>query len=264
MSTHSGNVAPSKPSSSTGKSHVRSSSPIYELSEDSSPTVRESLWCSGDFMLGAGMVIFQRTTWKIVICYDTQKHFHFLPRGRKDLGETIDRTALREGWEEVSWIHRFLETAPTSKTHSRRDTAGPAATEEAQKRSVPRSTWAVDPATTKLKQYVKRKRLVDPGGEYLTHWYAGIIEEDAPVVNPESSRSSRRVASSAPSSQIPEAAGVRRGVSEGVINEEANGEANGEEPYYPNDDADGALEAPVRAKDVDVKGKGKGKPKTSM
>ncbi|KAF4586287.1 hypothetical protein EYR38_010562 [Pleurotus pulmonarius] len=85
-----------------------------------------------------------------------------------------------------------------------------------------------------------------------------------PVVNPESSRSSRRVASSAPSSQIPEAAGVRRGDSEGIINEEANGEANGEEPYYPNDDADGALEALVRAKDVDVKGKGKGEPKTSM
>ncbi|KDQ23900.1 hypothetical protein PLEOSDRAFT_8992, partial [Pleurotus ostreatus PC15] len=62
---------------------------------------------SGDFMLGAGMVIFQDVTWKIVICYETKKHFYFLPRGRKDLGETIEHTALREGWEEVSWIRPF-------------------------------------------------------------------------------------------------------------------------------------------------------------
>jgi 8-oxo-dGTP pyrophosphatase MutT (NUDIX family) len=50
-------------------------------------------------MLGAGMVIIQPSTEKFVIIHDNG-HW-FLPRGRKDLGESLEKTALREAYEEV-------------------------------------------------------------------------------------------------------------------------------------------------------------------
>lgn len=80
-----------------------------------------------------------------------------------------------------------------------------------------------------------------------------------PVVNTESSQSSRRVVPSAPSSQVTENIGVRRGDAEGDVHEEANGQHR----YYPNNDGDGALEAAIQAKDLDDV-KGQGKPNTSM
>ena len=52
-------------------------------------------------MLGAGMVIFQPSTHKVVVVYETEKQYWFLPRGRKDVGESLEQTALREASEEV-------------------------------------------------------------------------------------------------------------------------------------------------------------------
>ncbi|KAF9497349.1 hypothetical protein BDN71DRAFT_1444817 [Pleurotus eryngii] len=223
MSTHSGIVAPNSANSSRAQSPKLSFSPPFELSEDSTPSVPDSFWCSGDFMLGAGMVIFQDTTWKIVMCYDTEKDCYFLPRGRKDLGETIERTALREGWEESGyaarhlplhkhtaqpspphlprlrdypdtepimistiywpprWVDEYVEVeeTPSSKTHSRKHDEGPAAGVETKKRSPARIFWQVDAATSKPKPYIKQQRIVNYGGEYLVHWYAGLIDEHA-------------------------------------------------------------------------------------
>ena len=55
-------------------------------------------------MLGAGMVIFQRVTHNVVVIYDTNSRGWFLPRGRKDRGESLEQTALREAYEEVSIV----------------------------------------------------------------------------------------------------------------------------------------------------------------
>ena len=52
-------------------------------------------------MLGAGMVLIQEHTHKIVVVYETQKKYWFFPRGRKDIGESLEQTALREAYEEV-------------------------------------------------------------------------------------------------------------------------------------------------------------------
>lgn len=71
------------------------------LSEYSTPAVPNSVWCSQNFMLGAGMVIIQPSTEKFVIVYDSEVGQWFLPKGRKDLGESLEKTALREAYEEV-------------------------------------------------------------------------------------------------------------------------------------------------------------------
>lgn len=73
-----------------------------KLSQWSSPAVPDSGWCSSNILLGAGMVLIQRSTQKIVIIYESARDYWFFPRGRKDLGESLEAAALREAYEEVS------------------------------------------------------------------------------------------------------------------------------------------------------------------
>lgn len=75
--------------------------PPPPLSTFSSRSVADSAWASSDFMLGVGMVIIQRNTHKIVVVYEQKLGYWFFPRGRKDIGETLEDAALREAYEEV-------------------------------------------------------------------------------------------------------------------------------------------------------------------
>jgi 8-oxo-dGTP pyrophosphatase MutT (NUDIX family) len=75
---------------------------LASLSDHSTRSVPSSGWCGGDFMLGAGMVIVQDKTNKVVVVQDTKTKEWFLPRGRKDQGESLEQTAMREAYEEVN------------------------------------------------------------------------------------------------------------------------------------------------------------------
>ena len=79
-----------------------------KFSTMSSHAVPDSLFFAEDFMLGSGIVIIQPSTGKIVLLRDTELDAQgrtyyrwFLPKGRKDIGETLEQTALREAYEEV-------------------------------------------------------------------------------------------------------------------------------------------------------------------
>ena len=67
----------------------------------STPAIQDSAFYAADFLLGAGIVIIQESTDKIVVVYDHRYDNWFLPRGRKDIGESLEAAALREGYEEV-------------------------------------------------------------------------------------------------------------------------------------------------------------------
>lgn len=95
------------------------------FSRDSDPSVQDSLWYANDFMLGAGMVIIQPSTGKMVILSDqyqdargVTRPYCFLPKGRKDIGESLEQTALREAYEEVCSsfrrVHRLYPTPPST------------------------------------------------------------------------------------------------------------------------------------------------------
>lgn len=71
------------------------------LSQDSSPGFPDGVYFASDFMIGAGMVILQPSTGKIVVVHDGRTNGWFLPKGRKDVGESLEQTALREAYEEV-------------------------------------------------------------------------------------------------------------------------------------------------------------------
>lgn len=53
-------------------------------------------------MTGAGMVILQPSTARVVVVYDKATKIWFLPKGRKDVGESLEQAALREAYEEVA------------------------------------------------------------------------------------------------------------------------------------------------------------------
>lgn len=47
------------------------------------------------------MLIVQPETSKVVVIHHPPSGIWFLPKGRKDVGETLEQTALREVYEEV-------------------------------------------------------------------------------------------------------------------------------------------------------------------
>lgn len=67
----------------------------------SSNVLPQSFFYSSEFMLGAGMVILQPATEKIVVVWEEKKNYWFLPKGRKDVGESLEQAAVREAYEEV-------------------------------------------------------------------------------------------------------------------------------------------------------------------
>lgn len=74
------------------------------------PSYCLSHWPSTNFILAAGTATFQPSTAKVVLIEDVSRRipgaprerwFWFLPRGRKDQGETLEQCAVRETLEEV-------------------------------------------------------------------------------------------------------------------------------------------------------------------
>jgi 8-oxo-dGTP pyrophosphatase MutT (NUDIX family) len=72
--------------------------PQYSVYSTQGP-YQTRMFFSENFMLGAGAVIIQPSSGKVVIVQDGTSWF--LPKGRKDLGESIEQAALREAYEEV-------------------------------------------------------------------------------------------------------------------------------------------------------------------
>jgi 8-oxo-dGTP pyrophosphatase MutT (NUDIX family) len=73
-------------------------------SHESTGSIPDSCFHTPDFLLGASMVIIQPSSGKVVLVNDTERHTWFLPRGRKDIGETLEQCALREAYEEVRFL----------------------------------------------------------------------------------------------------------------------------------------------------------------
>ncbi|KAI0031786.1 hypothetical protein K488DRAFT_24058, partial [Vararia minispora EC-137] len=74
----------------------------------SSPVIRSAMWYSADFRLAAALIIIQPSTGKVVVVNDRDTGYWFVPRGRKDIGETVEMAALREGYEESGYRAVFL------------------------------------------------------------------------------------------------------------------------------------------------------------
>ena len=84
--------------------------PPLPLSRYSTIGMENSAWSSWDFILGAGMIVIQWNTHKVVVLFDTQKKRWFFPWGRKHIGESLEEATLREAYEGVRML--FLAYFP--------------------------------------------------------------------------------------------------------------------------------------------------------
>jgi len=115
------------------------------------------------------MVIIQPATDKIVLVYDKGHKHWFLPKGRKDVGETLEQAALREAYEESGYQVQFLPLyTPSHAPYP------PSVSQEVA------NSPNTEPIFISTRAWSARRRgFADCGGEYLTFWYVGCIEEDA-------------------------------------------------------------------------------------
>ncbi|GJJ14022.1 hypothetical protein Clacol_008279 [Clathrus columnatus] len=200
---------PSKRSSTSQHSHARSPhrqehppefipEPVIlpPLSEDSSAAVEDSIWFCHDFILGAGTVIIQPTTKLIVLIYHPGTKTWFLPKGRKDTGESLEQAALREAYEESGYRAKFLPLAlpslaplPPSERKKREEQDNPntgpypsrgqsaASTSAASSASRPPLELNTEPIYMTTQCAARRRN--GTLYEYITYWYVAFIEEDA-------------------------------------------------------------------------------------
>lgn len=88
-------------------------------------TVPSTQYLSSQFVVSAGSVLFRNNDDRLQICilYERRKHEWLLPKGRKDCGESIERAAVRETFEETGyacelWPHRMPTRAPSPNSNT--------------------------------------------------------------------------------------------------------------------------------------------------
>ncbi|KZS95530.1 hypothetical protein SISNIDRAFT_351267 [Sistotremastrum niveocremeum HHB9708] len=112
--------------------------------------------------------MIQPSTGKVAIVWDT-KHpegYAFLPKGRKDVGESLEQAALREATEESGYECQFL---PLDIPH------------HCPKGSAPSRNPSHEPIYVSVIHNGphRRRHYIDPGTEYFTFWYIAQIAADA-------------------------------------------------------------------------------------
>ncbi|KAF8528515.1 NUDIX hydrolase domain-like protein [Hysterangium stoloniferum] len=139
------------------------------LSGDSTEAIPDSLFFCRDFLLGAGTVIIQPSTGKVVLIYSPSWGMWFLPKGRKDIGESLEQAALREAYEEAGYRVQFLPLSIPTRAPEGKSSPQPS------KESVP--GFNTEPIYITSQFYPREGRKV--ATEYLTFWYVTFIGSDA-------------------------------------------------------------------------------------
>ncbi|KAJ7271095.1 NUDIX hydrolase domain-like protein [Mycena rebaudengoi] len=115
------------------------------------------------------MVVIQPSTLKVVVLYESKEKHWFLPKGRKDIGESLEQAALREAHEESGYRVEFLPLyIPTCAP------IAPNTTESHYAKNC-------EPIYISTTSYPARKRSnwTSPGGTYIVSWYVGQIPQHA-------------------------------------------------------------------------------------
>ncbi|KAF7288134.1 Nudix hydrolase domain-containing protein [Mycena chlorophos] len=145
--------------------------PSRQMSQYSTAAIPDSVFADQNFLLGAGMVVIQESTHRIVMCYERERKYWFLPKGRKDIGQTLEETALREAYEESGYRvePRLLYT----------NTLAPGPPNDPQAYREP--NWEPIMMTTIASPARKSRRTGElrPASVYLISWYVGAIAADA-------------------------------------------------------------------------------------
>ncbi|RVD89108.1 uncharacterized protein DFL_000129 [Arthrobotrys flagrans] len=140
----------------------------YNIPRDS------SLISANAFITGAGAVMFHRKSKRVVLVIDDREEHRplgwFLPKGRRDVGETFEQAAVREGEEEGGYPCRLLPVPVPTRQPTKLVDGNALSTEP-----IYMHNWAIP-----------TKRLWQDGGMYTCFWYVcEITDEDVERVERE-------------------------------------------------------------------------------
>lgn len=113
----------------------------------------------------------------MVLVYEPALNYWFLPKGRKDIGETLEQAALREAYEESGYRVDFLplgiptNSEPTPESPDEQTYLPPLVNTE--------PFYISTKAWWKRPQHPDGAAHVGDGVEYLTFWYIGYIGDEA-------------------------------------------------------------------------------------
>lgn len=77
------------------------SRPAHTDAHPTSDTPVTATFEGNSFAVGGGAAIFHVASGRVVVCRHGRDGYWFLPKGRRDVGESTERGAEREGYEEV-------------------------------------------------------------------------------------------------------------------------------------------------------------------
>lgn len=132
-----------------------SKKPHPNAAEVSLPTYAQ--YDSTHTQIAAGVVIFHVASARAVVCYHTRDHYYFLPKGRKDAGETVERAACREGFEESGYRCRLLPLPQSHRQPAPAETWGEEISELSKR-------WSTEPMWTQLAPNRRQT-------QYILFWY---------------------------------------------------------------------------------------------
>ncbi|KAH8080713.1 hypothetical protein BXZ70DRAFT_960089 [Cristinia sonorae] len=148
--------------------------PVVPIGPSSSPAIPDSMFFAANFLIGAGILIIQRETGKVVVIHGSRRpEYCFLPRGRKDVGEDIQAAALREGYEESGYRPTLLPLPiPSLAPYSPAD-----ARPQEEKR------LTTEPLYISMHHFPAGMEFLPPGkqnpGMYFRFYFVGEIPADA-------------------------------------------------------------------------------------
>ncbi|KAK6338646.1 hypothetical protein TWF696_009457 [Orbilia brochopaga] len=140
---------------------------------------QSSLLAAPEFITGAGAVMVHRKTKRVVLVIDEREGQSvlgwFLPKGRRDVGETFEQTAVREGEEEGGYPCRLLPVPVKTK----------------QPRKVKGSILSTEPIYMH-NWVIPAERRFPQGGVYTCFWHVcEITDEDVERVEKEKERKNK-------------------------------------------------------------------------
>jgi len=159
--------------------------PAKYLSPLSTPGVPNSLWFTSDIQLAASVVIIQPSTSNYVVLSEKytlkfgnkveEREHWFLPRGRKDIGESLEQTAVREGYEESGYRCTLMPlNIPSRATRPTDADKKPMRSKYPNCEPIYIQIIHNKPLAARLKS-----RPNDGGTEYICFYYVAEIPEDA-------------------------------------------------------------------------------------
>ncbi|KAF3914198.1 hypothetical protein ABW20_dc0103009 [Dactylellina cionopaga] len=145
-----------------------------------------SLMCASAFLTGAGAVMFHRKSRRVLLVIDEREDQKplgwFLPKGRRDVGETFEQAVVREGEEEGGYPCRLLPV-PVPSRQPKKTTDGNVLSTE----PIYMHNWSIP-----------TKRLWPEGGMYTCFYYiCEITDEDYEKVEKEKREKKEKLLNSA-------------------------------------------------------------------